>query len=77
MNGDAPPSPDPRPRPAADAAGATDAAAPAGTTAADVAIDDDVTGLPALRSWRAVYAFVVAVFVAYVVLLTALSRAFS
>ena len=52
------------------------AAAPAerGTAAA---VDDDVTGLPALRTWGAVYLFVAAVFVVYVVLLAALSRAFA
>ena len=42
-----------------------------------VVVDDDVTGLPGLRTWRAVYGLVVAVFIAYVLLLTALSRAFS
>ena len=51
-----------------------DAATPAD---AGAAVDDDVTGLPALRSWTAVYVFVVAIFVAYVILLTALSRAFA
>ncbi|HYO08571.1 MAG TPA: hypothetical protein VER17_06325 [Tepidisphaeraceae bacterium] len=40
-------------------------------------IDDQVTGLPGLRTWGAVYLFVVAVFVLYVVLLAALSRAFA
>ena len=38
--------------------------------------DDEVTGLPALRSWRAVYAFVATIFAVWVVLLTVLSRAF-
>ena len=35
------------------------------------------TGLPVLRSWPAVYTFVLGSFVLWVVLLTALSRAFS
>ena len=35
------------------------------------------TGLPFLRSWRAVYAFVLAVFGLWVGLLIALSRMFS
>jgi hypothetical protein len=37
---------------------------------------DDNTGLPGLRTWRGVYLFVLGVFVAYVVLLTVLTRAF-
>ena len=42
------------------------------------AIDDqNATGLPMLRSWRAVYWFVLVVFVLYVALLTTLSRVFS
>jgi hypothetical protein len=40
------------------------------------AADDQRTGFPALRTWRAVYLTVVAIFVTWVVLLTALSRAF-
>jgi hypothetical protein len=40
------------------------------------AADDERTGFPALRSWRSVYLVVVAIFVTWVVLLTALSRAF-
>ena len=39
-------------------------------------VDDQGTGFPALRTWRAVYLAVVAIFVTWVVLLTALSRAF-
>lgn len=39
--------------------------------------DDKETGLPALRSWRQVYWFVVAVLVLWVGLLTVLTRAFS
>jgi hypothetical protein len=35
------------------------------------------TGLPGLRTWRAVYAFVLAVFALWVVLLVTLSRLFS
>ena len=54
-----------------------DAPEPHVAPAEPVAVDDDVTGLPGLRTWRAVYLFVVAVFVVYVVLLTALSRAFA
>jgi hypothetical protein len=38
---------------------------------------DAATGLPLLRSWRAVYWFVLAVFVVWVALLAALSRVFS
>ena len=34
------------------------------------------TGLPLFRTWPRVYAFVATVFVAYVVLLTVLTRAF-
>src|SRR3954451_13109935 len=41
-----------------------------------VAGDDRITGFPALRSWRAVYLFVLAVFTIWIVLLTALSRAY-
>ena len=47
----------------------------AGTSPARV--DDRATGLPVLRTWRAVYAFVVIAFVTWVVLLTALGRVFS
>jgi hypothetical protein len=39
--------------------------------------DDEATGLPWLRSWRSVYALVVACFIAYVVLLVVLKQAFS
>ena len=38
---------------------------------------DDGTGLPGLRSWRAVYAIVMVVFILYVVFLTWFGRAFS
>ena len=38
---------------------------------------DEGTGLPGLRSWRAVYLFVFGCFVAYVVLLTIFSRSFA
>ncbi len=38
--------------------------------------DDSVTGLPLLRTWGAVYAFVLAVFVLTVALLTALTLAY-
>ena len=39
--------------------------------------NDELTGLPGLRSWRAVYLFVLAVFAAWIVLLTLLTRMFS
>ncbi len=38
--------------------------------------DDERTGFPALRTWRSVNAAVIGIFVTWVVLLTALSRAF-
>ena len=38
---------------------------------------DDDTSLPGLRTWPAVYAFVLGTFAFWVVLLSALSRAFS
>ena len=38
---------------------------------------DDETGLPGLRTWPGVYLFVFAVFVAYVILLAALTRGFA
>jgi len=40
-------------------------------------VDQEGTGLPLFRTWRAVYWFVFAAFAAWVVLLTALTRAFS
>jgi hypothetical protein len=39
--------------------------------------DDRSTSLPLLHSWRSVYLFVVAAFVVWVALLTALQRMFS
>jgi hypothetical protein len=39
--------------------------------------DDEKTGLPGLRSWAQVYLFVLGVLVAWVGLLTLLTRAFS
>jgi hypothetical protein len=39
--------------------------------------DDDATELPALPTWPRVYAFVLGVFVLWVILLTALSRAYT
>jgi hypothetical protein len=39
--------------------------------------DDKETGLPGVRSWGQVYWIVTAIFVAWVVLLTALTRIFS
>jgi hypothetical protein len=38
--------------------------------------DARTTGLPGLRSWRAVYLLVLAIFILWVVLLTILSRVF-
>ncbi len=40
------------------------------------AAEDETTDLPGLRTWPAVYAFVLGTFIVWVVLLTALSRAF-
>jgi hypothetical protein len=42
-----------------------------------IVADDEATDLPALRTWPVVYAFVLGTFVVWIVLLTALSRAFS
>jgi hypothetical protein len=39
--------------------------------------NDEATGLPGLRSWRAVYLFVLGIFILWIVLLTVLTRAFS
>jgi len=39
--------------------------------------DDEATGLPGLRTWRQVYLFVLVVFVAWIGLLTVLTRMFS
>ena len=39
--------------------------------------EDEITGLPILPTWPRVYWFVLVVFIAYVVLLVALSRAFT
>ena len=39
--------------------------------------DNEATGLPVLRTWRAVYWVVLAVFVTTVALLTVLTRVFS
>jgi hypothetical protein len=39
--------------------------------------NDDATGLPGLRTWRGVYTFVLATFAIWVVLLIALTRAYS
>jgi hypothetical protein len=38
---------------------------------------DDTTGLPGLRTWRSVYTLVLITFAVWVVLLIALTRAFS
>jgi hypothetical protein len=40
-------------------------------------IDDAATGLPGLRTWRAVYVFVSCVFVVWVGLLTVLTAMYS
>ena len=47
-----------------------DRSAPAG-------VDDKATGLPLLRSWPAVYTFVLAAFVLLVIALTILTRYFT
>ncbi len=52
-------------------------AGPSGLTPGSADLKDRATGLPFLRSWRAVYAFVLAVFVLWIALLTLLSRIFS
>jgi hypothetical protein len=39
-------------------------------------VGDDTTGLPLLRTWGAVYTFVLVLFAVYVVLLILLERAF-
>jgi hypothetical protein len=39
--------------------------------------NDEVTGLPVLRSWRTVYVFVLAVFALWIGLLIVLTRMFS
>lgn len=39
--------------------------------------DDNLTGLPLLRTWGSVYLFVLGVFAAYVVLLLALTKHYS
>ena len=46
------------------------------TETSGVAEEDEGTGFPALRTWRGVYCVVIGIFVTWVVLLTALSRAF-
>ena len=38
---------------------------------------DESTGLPVLRTWRGVYAFVLIIFAVWIALLIALTRAFS
>jgi hypothetical protein len=38
---------------------------------------DETTGLPGLRSWRAVYVFVLGVFVLWIALLTVLTEMYS
>ncbi len=39
--------------------------------------DDETTGLPGFRSWRAVYAFVLGVFILWVALLAMLTERYS
>ena len=41
------------------------------------AVDDDSPGVPGLRSWRAVYALVLAVFVLVVIALAVFTRAYA
>lgn len=41
------------------------------------AAEDESTGLPGFRSWKGVYLFVAAVFIAYLLFLTLFSRMFS
>lgn len=38
--------------------------------------DDEVTGLPVLRTWGAVYRFIIVLFLVYIVLLAAFARFF-
>jgi hypothetical protein len=40
-------------------------------------VDDEITGLPGLRTWRQVYAAVMVTFVLWVALLTFLGRVYS
>jgi hypothetical protein len=40
-------------------------------------VDDELTGLPGLRTWRGVYIFVLGVFALWVALLLALTDKFS
>lgn len=40
-------------------------------------VDDDAPGVPGLRSWRAVYVLVLAVFVGIVIALAVLTRAYA
>jgi hypothetical protein len=42
----------------------------------DANSEDRITGLPGLRSWTSVYFFVIIVFIFWVALLEALTRAF-
>jgi hypothetical protein len=46
------------------------------TDAGQLISDDETTDLPALRTWPAVYVFVLLTFAGWVILLTVLSRAF-
>ena len=39
--------------------------------------NDDITGLPGLRTWRSVYTVVMISFVVWIALLIALTRAYS
>jgi hypothetical protein len=39
--------------------------------------NEQITGLPLIRTWRGVYIAVLAIFITWVLLLTALSRAFT
>jgi hypothetical protein len=50
---------------------------PSDTEAPLTNTEDEITGLPLLPTWRRVYWFVLVVFVAYVVLLSALPKVFA
>ncbi|MBV9468223.1 MAG: hypothetical protein JO316_02165 [Abitibacteriaceae bacterium] len=50
---------------------------PASSPDETAGLSDDMTSLPGLSTWPKVYLFVVVVFIAYVVFLTVLSRAFA
>ena len=47
------------------------------TTEAASAPEAETTGLPALKTWRSVYAFVLGIFLLWVALLTGLTQLYS